>query len=140
MRVKRFIFQLTVTAWAWVGVGCVPNQSPIRILGGRSLIGQATGSACVASVSNPTQASGTLDISGTTSYQMSFDTESDLERLSTNIVGGQQTVEGPGRNDFTSKEIVYTVTSTPHFNFREERIALNFLIPAGNETYKNGTD
>jgi hypothetical protein len=117
---------LAGAAVALVAVGCVPNDSPIRLLGARPLLPSDTGECKAAEIQ---LLSGSLDVSATNAYVIQFDVQSDLQQISTTV--GGETVAGPGRNDFFANEIVYSYASTPSFAFEQEAKPVHFVVPAG---------
>lgn len=114
-----------VAALALGALGCVSTDDPIRLLGVRSLTGDAE--SCEAS--DIQLVAGSLDVSGTTFYVAQFDMESSLQQLSSS--SGGETIAGANRNDFFADEVVLSYTSTPSQPFEEERVPMHFVLPPG---------
>lgn len=117
---------LSGVAAALVVVGCVPNDSPIRLLGARPLLPSEDGTCEAADYQ---LLAGSLDVSAIDRYLIQFDMQSDLQQISTTV--GGETIAGPGRNDFFANEIVFSYEASPSFGFEQEAIPIHFVIPAG---------
>jgi hypothetical protein len=125
MNTKQRLLTALLAISAMTSVGCTYEDTPIRLLNARPVSGEP--SAC--SPGDIAQYTGSLDASGQGSYLIAFNTESNIQSLSTST--GGVSIAGPDRNDFLAKEMLLTYTSNPALPFEQEIVPVWFVIRAG---------
>jgi hypothetical protein len=129
---KRLLKTLFVAA-PLLGIGCVPNDSSIHILNAFPYQSASNNGACTAmTVGIP---GGSLDLSGNTDYILQWTVESTMQILTTNITN-ETPFQGPQRNDWIAKEVVYSYTTVPALNppLADETYPYSWRIAAGAAT------
>jgi hypothetical protein len=119
-RNMKCLLKSLLVATPLLGIGCVPNDSPINILNPFPYQNAASNGACQAmTVGIPF---GTLDISGNTSYILQWTVESTLDPSAAG-----------SRNDFVATEVDYSYTTVPALNpaLANETLPYSWRIPAG---------
>ena len=129
---KRLLKTLFVTA-PLLGTSCVPNDSAVHILNSFPYQSATSNGACQAM--SVGIAGGSLDLSGNTSYILQWTVESTLQLISNNI-SGEPAFQGPSRNDWISKEVVYSYTTVPALTppLADETQPYSWRIAAGAST------
>jgi hypothetical protein len=105
--------------------GCASPEIPIRILNGHAW------SSTDCALEELVTTRGSFDVATPSSYFLGFDIENDLQQISTQV--GDDIIADASRNNFITRQVVLTYTSTPALPFEEERYGKHYVVPPGSD-------